>query len=165
MADRRSDVALPLDVAGNLLAEQANRAGGSGSRVHRSDQAMITALGWLGSALIVASLAMHRRIPFRLLNLISAIVLLAFNFAIGLWSMVALNAAVLVVNAWHLQKLFAATRRQTLLARKPRLSPAPPAEGWFTRPEQPHHENPTYDRLTLVPKDVRKVSVASKEHT
>jgi hypothetical protein len=64
---------------------------------------MITALGWLGSALIVASLAMHRRVPFRLLNLLSAIVLLAFNFAIGLWSMVALNGAVLVVNAWHLQ--------------------------------------------------------------
>jgi hypothetical protein len=124
---------------------------------------MITALGWLGSALIVASLAMHRRVPFRLLNLLSAIVLLAFNFAIGLWSMVALNGAVLVVNAWHLQKLFGGTRRRTLPAPKPGLSPAPPAEGWFTRPERPHYEIPTYGRLTIVPNDGRSVPVAPKE--
>ena len=125
---------------------------------------MITALGWLGSALIVASLAMHRRVPFRVLNLLSAIVLLVFNFAISLWSMEALNGAVLVVNAWHLQKLLGGARRQTLPGPKPGLSPARPAEGWFTRPEISHNEIPTYGRLTRAENDRRSVPAAPKEH-
>jgi hypothetical protein len=63
---------------------------------------------WLGSGLVVASLAQTRALPFRLLNLASAVVLLAFNLAIGLWSMVVLNVVILGVNGWQLHAL---TRR------------------------------------------------------
>jgi hypothetical protein len=66
---------------------------------------MIELLGWLGSALIVASLTRTRPVTFRLLNLASAIVLLVFNLAIGLWSMVVLNVTILVVNGWQLRLL------------------------------------------------------------
>jgi uncharacterized membrane protein YqjE len=66
---------------------------------------MVHALGWLGSALIVASLAQDRALPFRLLNLASAVVLLVFNVAIELWSMVALNSVILIVNSWQLRRL------------------------------------------------------------
>ena len=89
---------------------------------------MIDALGWFGSALIVASLMLRRQAPFRVLNLASAVVLLAFNLAIGLWSMVVLNVAILTVNAWHLGRL----GRRTAA-----LTPAPPQEGWFMRSDAP----------------------------
>jgi hypothetical protein len=95
---------------------------------------MIDALGWFGSALIVASLMSRRPAPFRVLNLVSAVVLLAFNLAIDLWSMVVLNVAILAVNAWHLGKL---------VRRTPVLAPAPPREGWFlpSHPPAPRHMN------------------------
>jgi hypothetical protein len=85
---------------------------------------MIEALGWSGSALIVASLTLRRPGPFRAVNRASAVVLLAFNLAIGLWSMVVLNVAILAVNAWHLGRL---------VRRPPALDPAPPQEGWYIR--------------------------------
>jgi len=83
---------------------------------------VIQALGWFGSALVVASLALRRPVPFRVVNLASAIVLLVFNLAIGLWPMVLLNVAILAVNTWQLAKL---------VRRSPVLGPAPPEEGWF----------------------------------
>jgi hypothetical protein len=66
---------------------------------------MISALGWLGSGLIVASLVQRRPRPFRVLNLVSAAVLLAFNLAIGLWPMVMLNVIILIVNGCQLRVL------------------------------------------------------------
>jgi inner membrane protein len=97
-----------------------------------ADNGMIQALGWFGSALVVASLALHRPVPFRLVNLASAVVLLTFNLAIGLWSMVVLNVAILAVNVWQLRKL---------ARRSPVLDPAPPEEGWFIRPRERVDQN------------------------
>jgi hypothetical protein len=106
---------LPVDDAGFVMAEFAVGD-------------MIEALGWSGSALIVASLTLRRPGPFRAVNLASAVVLLAFNLAIGLWSMVVLNVAILAVNAWHLGRL---------VRRPPALDPAPPQEGWYIRTQAP----------------------------
>jgi len=69
---------------------------------------MIQLLGWIGSALVVISLTLQRPVPFRLVNLISAAVLLVFNIAIGLLAMVFLNVVILIVNFWQLQRLRAA---------------------------------------------------------
>jgi hypothetical protein len=74
---------------------------------------MTQTLGWFGSALIVASLVARQPIRFRLLNLASAVVLLVFNLAIELWSMVALNIVILVVNVWQLASLWRTTRERT----------------------------------------------------
>ena len=82
---------------------------------------MIQALGWLGSGLIVASLVHTRPVPFRLLNLASSIVLLVFNLAIGLWSMVVLNSVILIVNLWHLRAL-AGRRRSPAPSKSPRAT-------------------------------------------
>jgi hypothetical protein len=103
--------------------------------MRRAAPAVIQALGWFGSILIVTSLALHRPIPFRAVNLASAVVLLVFNFAIGLWSMVALNAAVFAVNAWHLRALRSRAPNRSEQRRVPNLGAAPPAEGWFTPPD------------------------------
>ena len=89
---------------------------------------MIQALGWLGSGLIVASLVHNRPVPFRLLNLASAIVLLVFNLAIGLWSMVVLNAVILIVNLWHLRALAGRRRPDSapVTIQAIAVDPAPP---------------------------------------
>lgn len=96
---------------------------------------MIQALGWLGSALIVASLATRRQLPFRFINLVSAVVLLAFNIAISLWSMVVLNVAILAVNAWYLCRMLGADPDRSPKRRDENVGQAPPAEGWFTPSE------------------------------
>jgi len=98
---------------------------------------MIQLLGWIGSVLIVLSLALRRELPFRMVNLASAGVLLAFNLAIGLWSMVVLNTTIMIVNLYQIRR----TRRQRQAPHQPRhkgLVQAPPAEGWFsTEPSYP----------------------------
>jgi hypothetical protein len=92
---------------------------------------MIQLLGWIGSALIVLSLTLRRQLPFRLVNLASAGVLLGFNLAIGLWSMVLLNATIIVVNLYQLHRM----RRQHRAQHRTRhtgVVHAAPAEGWFS---------------------------------
>ena len=96
---------------------------------------MIQLLGWIGSVLIVLSLTLRRQLPFRLVNLAAASVLLVFNFAIGLWSMVLLNTAIMIVNLYQLRR----TRRHRQAPHQTRrkgLVQAPPAEGWFTTENQ-----------------------------
>jgi hypothetical protein len=90
---------------------------------------MIQALGWLGSALIVASLTQTRAIPFRLLNLASAAVLFAFNLVIGLWSMVVLNSVILIVNLWQLRVLAGDANDGSATASS---HPTPVAHPWTT---------------------------------
>ena len=73
---------------------------------------MITVLGWVGSALFVASLAQRRQASFRVLNLLGAAVLLVFDVAINLWAMAVLNVAILVAYGYPLIQLARANRRQ-----------------------------------------------------
>jgi len=87
---------------------------------------MTQTLGWFGSALIVASLVTRQPIRFRLLNLASAVVLLTFNLAIELWSMVALNIVILMVNVWQLRTLWRTVRarnRQSLTGTESTAAP------------------------------------------
>ena len=131
MAPGRRHLDLLLDSAAFVVAESAV-------------DGMIQLLGWSGSALVVASLMLHRPAPFRVINLASAVVLLAFNLAIGLWSMVVLNSVILAVNTWHLRKLLRPAQT---------LDPAPPQEGWFISSN------------TLTPRHGRDNAPVSKELT
>ncbi len=65
----------------------------------------LDALGWAGSAVLVLSLTLSNVLRFRALNLLASVVLTVFNAAIGVWPMVAMNAAIVVINAFHLQRL------------------------------------------------------------
>jgi len=69
------------------------------------DRPVTTALGWAGSALLVHSLLQTRVLRFRVLNLLAAAVLIVFNALIGVWSMVAMNAVIAVINIWHAARL------------------------------------------------------------
>jgi hypothetical protein len=62
-------------------------------------------VGWLGSALLVYSVMQARVLRFRVLNLAACVVLGAFNAALGIWPMVAMNLALCVINLWHIRHL------------------------------------------------------------
>lgn len=66
---------------------------------------MIDAIGWIGSALLVYSLLQTRVLRFRVLNLVAALVLVGFNAAVAVWPMVAVNAVIVGINAWHIVRL------------------------------------------------------------
>lgn len=63
---------------------------------------MTVALGWIGSALVVISLGQTDVRRLRQISLTAAFVLGVFNLAIGIPSMIALNAVLVAVNGYHL---------------------------------------------------------------
>lgn len=65
---------------------------------------MITALGWLGTALVIASYAQPNVARLRRISLIASAVLIAFNAALGIWSNVALEVALVVINLERLRR-------------------------------------------------------------
>lgn len=60
---------------------------------------MLEAIGWFGSALLVVSLLQNRVMRFRVLNAAASLVLVGYNAALEVWPMVALNTALVVINA------------------------------------------------------------------
>jgi hypothetical protein len=74
----------------------------------------LNALGWLGSGLLIFSLMQARVLRFRLLNLLASLILLAFNAVLGIWPMVAMNAALAAINLWFIRRLL--TERHDLEA-------------------------------------------------
>lgn len=62
-------------------------------------------IGWLGSAVLVWSLAQARVLRFRALNLVASVVLAGYNLALGVWPMVAMNAVIAVIDGYHLARL------------------------------------------------------------
>ena len=65
----------------------------------------LDALGWTGSALLVWSLLQARQLRFRALNLLAGLVLIAFNWALGIWPQVAMNIVLSGINVWFLHRL------------------------------------------------------------
>jgi hypothetical protein len=98
----------------------------------RAEPSVIQLLGWIGSILIVVSLTLRQPVRFRLVNLAASAVLLVFNCAIGLWSMVTLNIAILIVNLWQLSNLRRTGRPPGSARRGATVVQARPAEGWYT---------------------------------
>lgn len=64
-------------------------------------------VGWLGSALLIYSVMQARVLRFRVLNLAACVVLTGFNAALEIWPMVAMNVALMAINAWHIRTLVA----------------------------------------------------------
>lgn len=62
-------------------------------------------IGWVGSAVLVLSLAQARVLRFRLLNLVASVVLAGYNAALGVWPMVAMNSVIAVLDAYHVVRL------------------------------------------------------------
>ena len=62
-------------------------------------------LGWVGSAVLVWSLLQARQLRLRALNLVACVILVAFNWALGVWPQVAMNVVLAGINAWFLHSL------------------------------------------------------------
>lgn len=62
-------------------------------------------VGWVGSAILVASLLQSRLLRLRQLNLVASVLLVAYNALVGVWPMVAMNVAIVGINLWHLAHL------------------------------------------------------------
>ena len=56
------------------------------------------ALGWLGTALVLVAYAQPSARRLRIVSLVASVVLIAFNAVLGIWSNVALEIALVVVN-------------------------------------------------------------------
>lgn len=62
-------------------------------------------VGWLGSILVVASLAQARVLRFRILNLVGAVLAAGYNLALGIWPFVAMNGAIAAIDTYWLIRL------------------------------------------------------------
>lgn len=60
------------------------------------------AIGWLGSAVIVFSMLQRRITRLRAINLVGCALAVAYNWALGVWPMVALNSVLAVIQVVHL---------------------------------------------------------------
>ncbi len=64
------------------------------------------AIGWIGSILIVWSLMQARVLRFRWMNFAGSLIATAYNAYFGIWPFVAMNAAIVVINAYWLLRLY-----------------------------------------------------------
>ena len=62
-------------------------------------------IGWLGSALVIVSLAQARVLRFRVLNLAGALLAVVYNVALAIWPFAAMNAIIAVIDLYWLRRL------------------------------------------------------------
>ncbi|WNM24607.1 hypothetical protein RN607_00190 [Demequina capsici] len=72
--------------------------------------AMYEVFGWIGSILIVMSLMQARMLVFRWMNLIGSLIATGYNLIYGIWPYVAMNVAIVVINAYWLNRLYKEAR-------------------------------------------------------
>jgi hypothetical protein len=63
---------------------------------------VIDLLGWIGSAILVASLLQGTMMRLRVLNLVAAVMLVAYNIVVETWPMVGMNLAVALIDIWFI---------------------------------------------------------------
>lgn len=66
---------------------------------------MIETIGWIGSAMILVSLAQSKPGRLHLLNIGACIVLAIYNVLIGAIPGIGLNVGLILVNLWRLRSL------------------------------------------------------------
>ncbi|MCL2595183.1 MAG: hypothetical protein FWD83_06650 [Promicromonosporaceae bacterium] len=75
---------------------------------------VLETIGWIGSALIVISLMVARVLRFRWMNMTGSVIATAYNAIIGVWPFVAMNAAIVIINAYWLVKLYRTRRDEAV---------------------------------------------------
>lgn len=73
---------------------------------------MLQIIGWLGSALLVFSVLQSKFLRFRILNGVASLVLVAYNVLLSSWPQVAMNAVLVVIDAYFLIRLLREQRAQ-----------------------------------------------------
>jgi hypothetical protein len=67
--------------------------------------ALVEAVGWIGSAVLIYSLMQTRVMRFRILNTISCVILVGYNAVIQVWPMVAMNVVLVGINLFVITRL------------------------------------------------------------
>ena len=66
---------------------------------------MLELIGWIATVLVVASLTVTNVWRFRVMNLVGAVLATGYNAAIGVWPVVAMNAAITVIDVYWIARL------------------------------------------------------------
>jgi hypothetical protein len=62
-------------------------------------------IGWVSSGLIVLSLAQARVLRFRWMNLVGAVLAVAYNTILGIWPFAAMNAIIAAIDTYWIARL------------------------------------------------------------
>jgi hypothetical protein len=65
----------------------------------------IEVFGWIGSGLLVISLLQGKMLRLRVINSIASVMLVLYNALVETWPMVGVNAAVVLINVWHIVRI------------------------------------------------------------
>ena len=71
-------------------------------------------LGWGGSALLVYSLLQASVLRLRVLNAVACVLLIVFNWALGVWPMVGMNTVLVLINAYFIVKMLRERHDETV---------------------------------------------------
>lgn len=66
--------------------------------------ALTVGLGWLGTVLVIASYAQSSVWRLRVISMVASAVLIVFNIALGIWSNVVLELALVGINVVRLAR-------------------------------------------------------------
>ena len=70
-----------------------------------STRAILQIIGWIGSALVVLSLAQARVWRFRVMNFAGAVLATFYNAVLGIWPFAAMNGIIAVIDAYWMVRL------------------------------------------------------------
>ncbi len=70
-----------------------------------STRVILEIIGWIGSALVVISLAQARVWRFRVMNFIGAALATVYNAALAIWPFAAMNGIITIIDAYWLVRL------------------------------------------------------------
>ena len=70
-----------------------------------STRAILELIGWIGSALVVLSLAQARVWRFRIMNFAGAVLATFYNAVLGIWPFAAMNGVIAVIDAYWIARL------------------------------------------------------------
>jgi hypothetical protein len=73
----------------------------------------IEIFGWLGSGAVVFSLLQSKMVRLRIINLVACLMVVGYSVMIGAWPMVAMNAAIALINAFYLVQIYRASSSAT----------------------------------------------------
>jgi len=72
----------------------------------------VEVFGWIGSGLLIISLLQGKMLRLRVINSVASAMLVLYNVLVETWPMVAMNAAVILINAWHVRKILLERRAE-----------------------------------------------------
>ena len=85
---------------------------------------LLEAFRWLGSLLVVLSLILPNQRKFRFWNFVGSGIAAIYNLILGIWPMVIMNTAIVVIDLYWLQRLMREERNPRKDADSDAHSPA-----------------------------------------